>query len=279
MADGFDQIISDQCIGADGDTVWKQGWAGGTSSICSVYYNNIIFTQPDGGKGYNPNVITRSRTEFSSAFQLLLFNQRDLRGIGDLRIPGTEFYTDTQADMLASCIRTPGLCDLAFSNYCPSKTRFEISTNSQFLAFCGCRAPEDPNSMLDIRPQECDPLCTRVGTIPLQNPSTGLSLECESNICVINDISIQATQTSVGSVNFSQLCTGCTEISPCKCIVSDINLSENVLLNADVGTNLQKSCGDNSLCLVLSDTTGVLEPVDCSTVFENLGGTSEEQGV
>nr|QBK93621.1 MAG: transmembrane protein [Pithovirus LCPAC404] len=273
MIIGFNQAVSNRCMGLDGVELWTDAWSGGPISLCSSYYNNLVFTQQDGSRGYNPDRIERSREEFVPTFDLLLFTQRDERGVGDLRLQGTEFYTSMQAELLSACIHTPGLCDIALDDFCPTKTRTEIANNSAYLEFCGCHAPPDPETMLQIVPSECDPLCTRIGTIPLQNPVTGFSLECEVNVCVISDISIQATASSIGSVTFSQLCSGCTAANPCKCIVSDVNLPPGQFVNTD----LQNSCGTDSVCLVSSNVPGVLEPADCATVFANLSDVTTEK--
>ncbi len=216
------------CTGASGLDDWTDAW---NSNTCSNFYHNLILVKNDGSPGYNPGNLESSQQDFSEAFDFLLDNQD-----GDLQDPPT----NVQSDMLSACIFTPGLCDQALDSYCSTKTREEIVASQQLLAFCGCHAPTDP-ILKDIDPQ-CDPLCNRTGTIPLQDPMNGLALECNATVCVINDVTI-------GSI--SQLCSGCTDSQPCKCIIS--NVPEGL------DTSM---CGTDSICLE-PNSDGVLEPVPC----------------
>ena len=124
--------------------------------------------------------------------------------------------------------------------FCPTKTRDEIINDPQLLSFCGCHAPPDP--LLNGIDPQCDPLCNQLGTVPLQDPLTGLKLECNTTVCVINDVNL-------GSI--SQICSGCSESQPCKCIISNIPEGLDVSM-----------CGSDSVCLEPNES-GVLIPVDC----------------
>nr|QBK92623.1 MAG: transmembrane protein [Pithovirus LCPAC401] len=218
------------CIGLSGIDGWTNDW---NSGACSNLFHNLILVRNDGSPGYNPGNLEISQLGFSDAFDFLLSNQD-----GDIQDPPT----NVQSDMLSACIFTPGLCDQALDSFCSTKTREEITESQQLLAFCGCHAPIDP--LLEGIDPQCDPLCNQIGTIPLQNPMTGLALECNTTVCVINDVTLAS-----GSI--SQLCSKCTDSQPCKCIIS------NVPQGLDISM-----CGSDSICLE-PNNIGVLEPVPC----------------
>ena len=220
--------MNDDCTGVSGLDDWTNAWDSGT---CSSFYHNLILVRNDGSPGYNPGNLESSQQDFSDAFDFLLSNQG-----GDIQDPPT----NVQSDMLSACIFTPGLCDQALDSFCSTKTRDEIAGSQQLLSFCGCHAPTDP--ILEGIDPQCDPLCNQVGTIPLQDPMTGLALECNATVCVINDVTF-------GSI--SQLCSGCTDSQPCKCIIS------NVPQGLDTSM-----CGADSICFE-PNSIGVLEPVPC----------------
>ena len=161
------------CSGEGGIDVWTDGWDGGSLSTCSTFYHNLLFTLDDGSPGYNPGNLNVSQVVGRDAFEFLLDNQD-----GDIQDPPT----DSQDDILQACIFTPGLCDLGLQEYCPTKTRDEIMSNPELLSFCGCYAPTDP--LLEGIETQCDPLCNQTNTIPIQDPMTGLALQCDSNALI-----------------------------------------------------------------------------------------------
>nr|QBK93228.1 MAG: transmembrane protein [Pithovirus LCPAC403] len=230
------------CVGERGLDEWTDDWNNGT---CSDLYHNLLLVNNDGSPGYNPGNLTLVQDDFFEAFRFLLINQDDIQD------PPTE----SQTDLLNACLSTPGMCDEALDNFCPTKTREEIINSEQLLAFCGCHAP--PNPILSGVDPQCDPLCNQIGTIPLQDPNTGLVLRCDASVCVINNVTLQPGQGSI-----TQMCSGCTDAQPCKCFIS------NVPEGLDVSM-----CSSDSVCFK-SDENGIPMPVDCSTVINT---TTEEQ--
>lgn len=182
-----------------------------------------------------------------------------------ITVPGADGYNVFQETIRSTCIRLPGSCDPVLKNYCHScpdcGSREDISDSPATLAFCGCYAPA-PATSNNLTPQ-CDPLCTRIETIPLPD-NKGNSLRCNDNVCVINDITIQAAKSSIGTgtIDFRQVCNVCGS-GACKCIISGIDISET-LKSIGVTEDFEQLCGPDSTCLE-TQPDGVDKVVDCKS--------------
>lgn len=51
--------------------------------------------------------------------------------------------------------------------------------------------------------------------------------QCVFDLCVIVNITIEATNSSVGDITFNQRCPFCGGASNCRCVISDINIISN----------------------------------------------------
>ena len=148
-----------------------------------------------------------------------------------------------QRKILNMCLdpRLPQAC-IYFAPYCKDIPR------GQLVDYCGCfNAQPGPSSgdgnegSGNVYPAACDPLCHRVNTIQIGPP-------CPSNVCVIDDVSIQVANSSVRKgVNLTNLCPYCGDGNLCICIVSGVSVSEN-LLDVGIGTQINQYCGENSIC-------------------------------
>ena len=101
--------------------------------------------------------------------------------------------------------------------------------------FCGCYVPPDPVYLQYTlgSPQcalgtpgciigctagvsgctgqpACDPLCHRALTSQKANSSSGDFIKCPQNICVIDNVVINASNNVIpGGINFNNVCSGC----------------------------------------------------------------------
>jgi hypothetical protein len=106
---------------------------------------------------------------------------------------------------------------------------------------------------------ECDPLCTRQETIPLDD-GMGNFLQCKNDTCVIDDVSIEASRSTVGgTINFDQICNNC---NPCTCIISGINISETAGQVNQLKAEFNQFCGQDSICLKI-EPNGVDQTINC----------------
>jgi len=96
----------------------------------------------------------------------------------------------------------------------------------------------------------CDPGCklsTTVKRVP--DPTTGKPEECNSSICVINDVVInQVGGTSSKVPAFTQICPACTAENPCACQISGVSVT-GTLDAAGVGATYTQLCNaDTTTC-------------------------------
>lgn len=265
-----------------GDTASGQDWFNiWSDDACYDVYFNFIYAAPDNdNRQWDQENWAESQSDFVDIFNKYM-------GEGHpITIPGVSGYNSFQETLNSTCLRLPGVCDTALKAFCKGETtvppcencipsaeygcgvdcstREGIASNAGLVNFCGCYAPlPDVQAARDviIASPECDPLCTRIKTIKLDN-GQGASKMCNNNVCVISNVSIEANSSNVsGPVTFNQICNQCTE-GPCTCIISGIDLSQTGNDVPQLQTQFNQYCGDNSLCLQI-EPNGTDTPVDC----------------
>ena len=250
-----DQPTLQQCagVGLEGQA-WFNVW---NNDACYNVLYEQVFTTSTGGVGFNPEGYLIAQDTMDSVFAKYLMTNK-------ITSPGLEGYNVFQDTIQSTCTRLPGICDPSLEIYCHNcpdcGSRSDIAADPPTLAFCGCYAPP-PTVDPTILPQ-CDPLCTRIGTIPLPN-GKGEALQCNNSVCVIDDVSIQAAKSSIGSdsINFRQVCNTCGS-GPCTCIISGISITAT-LASIGVTSNFDQVCGPNSTCLE-TQPDGTDRVVDCA---------------
>lgn len=167
-------------------------------------------------------------------------------------------YSPFQDTLLTTCLdqRLPGACTTALNSFCSGYTRDQITQNNTLNNFCGCYTTPDPvyNSLSNFN-QACDPVCNRATTV--QTATNGVFNSCENTVCAISDVSVNLSQSEVGSINFSNVCPACPNNASCICYISGIDVNQT-LSDIGVGTQFNNLCGPNSLC----NTNGVWAPCD-----------------
>lgn len=114
--------------------------------------------------------------------------------------PGQEGYHPFQETIRQTCDRLPGVCDPVLKKLCDGCQRDEISQDPTTLRFCGCFAPSLGQVGDETISPQCDPLCVRNEVIRLPDPQTGNYLECNADVCVIDNVAINATESQVQGV-------------------------------------------------------------------------------
>lgn len=216
-------------------------------------------------------------------------------------VTSTQFniFQDT---LLSLCIdpTLPGICGEFLNNYCNGGsgftgfTRDQVNNSPILINFCGCYTPPDPtylqytlgspecnlgisgctagctagNTGCTGQPA-CDPLCHRALTSQKANNQTGFIITCPQTICVIDNTTINVTNSTVpGGVNFNTVCPGCGGSSGgdgCLCIVSGENVSSTVS-QIGVGTNFNQLCGANSVCIVEDSSGNIISQSSCTGI-------------
>lgn len=230
------------------DQDWINYWDTGTGCY-QAYYDQLYSL---GG---------RTRLDLAQ----LAIVQTDLKQIFDryrrhykLVEPGQTGYNPFLEVLYKFCTKLPGACDLALTGtggVCTGLTRDQIASNRVLLKFCGCVAPPPTDPNVQAPSPECDALCSRADTIKIVDtdplsPTYGLSKDCQSDICIIDQISIAATNAQIkGGLGFAQVCNTC-KTGSCKCIISTPDIKATA---SDLGidTRFIQVCGAQSQCFLL----------------------------
>jgi hypothetical protein len=233
---------------------WYEFWSSLNGNICLNEFASILYgaESSTGVRTYDPTQLQRVQDDMNNAFSVY----QQIHPITDVNSPG---FNPFQTTLISTCQGLPGLCDEFLNNYCTGCTRDQISLDINLLELCGCRAPL---SVYDIS-QPCDPLCNKVNTVQNIDSNNGVQLTCNTDVCVIDNININAANTTLGGgVIFSQLCGNC--VQNCTCIIASTNIN-GVLAQAGLTNAVQfdTACGGASMCYNTNPTTGALEQIAC----------------
>ena len=257
---------------------------------CPTVFSNAIFTNPNGMREYTQAGLTNAQT-----YATTLLNS--YYNLYKLTYPNSPGYNSFQVDLYNLCtdsINTPGLCQqylASDTSICKTKTYDQMSVDYNFTNWCSCFTPPTEQSKsvydsptgavitscsptptsLDIGNVPCYPLCHQIGSIQLYQPETGCRYECNSDVCIISDVTINQKDATGnrGSVNFTQVCPGCTTENECVCIISSSDLQDN-MNGLGIKSSFSQYCGYNANCYLI-DSTGNLQSVPCNT-FAGYGG-------
>jgi len=227
----------ENCRGENGNLMGY--WT--TSDTCWGLYYETMYSQ--GGRPiYNEDGFKTVASDVST----LIDNY--LKMGHSLTEPGLEGYNVFQDVLLRICNRYPGSCETKLVEYCSNNSSDVVVGNNGLINFCGCYTNQqeyDGNVS-----KQCQPLCNRVSNVKLPNGSGGI-ISCNDNVCVIDNVSIEASKTengksSTGNVSFTQVCR-CPE-GQCKCIIGSVNL-----YSITGQTEFRQVCGENSLCYSITD--------------------------
>lgn len=263
-------VIINNCVGLNPNiqgqklySYWK------TDDTCyNAFYEELYFSSNLPG--------ATIQYQYGSVFPLqfsvnILFN--NYISTNKFTTPGGEGYDQFQEVLFDFCRSFPGLCNLSLENLIcnnitgtPDEIRNKIASDSTLTKLCGCFSP-NPSNLALVTAKECDPLCTRIGTIPLNNVITGEALTCKSDICIINDVSVQATQSQVGGgVQISQVCSNCN--GNCKCILAGIDINT---LGSSIGLKGQFNayCDPRSQCFITDPKNPTITTATSCSILQN----------
>ena len=224
---------------------------------CITLYGDILYTAPDGTRAYNPSNLQRIQTDINT----LMTNYNSVYHKQFTSDTTATYYNSFQNQLLTLCESrsVTGGCDLFLTNYCSQYTRDQIQKDKTLVSLCGCYAPPEFSTV--TIPARCDPICHLSGTTQLADPCTGIVESCSNTVCVISDVNIALTDTTTG-IAFTQICPACSNVDPCTCIISGINIVDTVN-KSGVGATYTQYCGTNAQCFREDPATGVLTQVSC----------------
>lgn len=258
---------------------------------CPSAYAQFITTGPDNILEYNPVNQKEAQDYVNNLFDVYLSTNKLTDNV-------TADYNPFQNTLLDLCLdpRLPGICGQFLTGYCGGYTRDKVINSPVLINFCGCYTTPDPVYLTYTMGSAecvtggsgctagcmagdpgctgqpaCDPLCHRALTSQKAYDPTGNIITCPQNICVIDNITINAYETQVpGGINFNTVCPACGGSSGgdgCLCIVSGVNIS-STMSNIGVGSNFNFFCGSSSVCL-LEDSSGNITQTGCTGINPN----------
>lgn len=157
-------------------------------------------------------------------------------------------------------------CRKPLLELCSSYTRDDL-INPTIKQMCGCYLPDEFYSADIVR--SCDNVCSNISTINYYSNSEQLRpVECISNACIIDGVNIEAVNSNVGDITFTQLCPLCSGAANCQCIINDINI---ISKNSSLGKiDINQNCGSVSKCFSKTEN-GTQQEVDCDEYFAEFG--------
>lgn len=282
------QCIINNCSGGIGSgTQLFNYWL---ENNCPAAYAQAINTNPNGILEYNPNAQQVVQGKIVELFDTYFITNQ----LTD-DVTSTSF-NNFQTTLLSLCTdpTLPGVCTEFLNGYCSQFSRDQANNSPTLINFCGCYVPPDPiflqytlgspecnlgitgctagctagNTGCTGQPA-CDPLCHRALTSQKSNVQNGMLITCPQNICVIDNVTINVTESEVpGGINFNTVCSGCggaTGADGCLCIVSGVNISATTG-QIGIGTNFNQFCSGSSVCVVEDSSGNIISQGGCTGI-------------
>lgn len=253
-------------------TEWTNRW----NTDCINVFGNIINAERFDGNSTIRTFSLEGLAQVNEDFKYMWSRIYNATSGYKLTEPGQPGYHQFQPVLLDACRQNPGACESIQAYSCAILTRADIASSSSYVSLCGCYAPsivDDYGTSYAAVTTECDPLCSQQVSIRKVNkvsssPSFGRSPVCNASICVIDAVTIGASQSTTGGAQFSQVCPSCVQGSEegCKCIV---NFTSGNIMSVVGGqgsltdaVTFRQYC-PNATCLVVNSTTGSMSEVPC----------------
>lgn len=241
QAPGCDEPMRQYCSGADldvNDTSWTERW---TSGPCHQYLVNKLFYNSNQCSNVIPvpnlslstcNVRYDNLYSAEGMYTAKLLMQDVLNNYHNQE---SLFKNNDFTNLIFNNVCCPfgGVCDIGLDDICASVNTQVLESNPSLTKWCGCHLTlenyQNYSTMYNI-PQECTPMCNKDGVVGFGGPD-GNAIACERNICLIDNVSLNLTNTKVGdSVDFNQVCGACTG-GNCYCVISNttVNLNDSTV--------------------------------------------------
>lgn len=146
-------------------------------------------------------------------------------------------------DMCKNLYMSP-LCSEYLDGACKVYGRLQTLKHRSLSSMCGCRVKPDKLFLKYTKMANCDLLCNSVDTVQRIDMDTGKEDRCMADVCVINNMSINLSQSGVMG---DQLCGHCGK-DRCMCIISGVNV-ENVMGQTELTPVFNQYCSGNLVCI------------------------------
>lgn len=252
---------------------WKLYWQniGGFHRSCyEIFYEKIYSGK---NRTFNPEGFKNVQQDFNA-----IFDKYYAEGF-KISEPGKPGYNDFQTTLINTCSNNPqyqleGACQESAAKICKNYTLDQILKNKDLIKLCGCQVRSLPNiPEYNQVSQACDPLCTQEQVSKNRNSLTGEIDFCLTTVCVINNVAITASNSTIGGTQFTQICPQCTS-GGCVCIIDATVTDINQKIGINTETTFKQYCGGassngaNSLCIQIDPSTQKSTVVNCTDILE-----------
>ena len=170
-----------------------------------------------------------------------------------------------------------GKCKSNWARQCEVYQRSELE-NLSVQRTCACYLPDSEyqnQQGAQEFPRACDPFCAknRINGVNFFESSDSVTPEtCQTNICLIDNVTVEAINSDLGQIQFGELCGGCGGTGNCRCIISDINLLVN---NSKLDQiDFINDCPGGAICFA-KDQDGQNQEVPCESYFQEFNQKAE----
>jgi hypothetical protein len=257
------------------------GLTGAGNNPCSGVYPAYITNVTNGATGSQ----YQKSGKFSNAD-----NNCDvwINGKYTVDISGKVGYNGFLDTLLDACYNVPGACSQMQNYMCQNCTREQIFANPTVLKFCGCSVEATTgdtfySDALQNFDPVCDPICNRIETIKNINPITGNINQCNANVCVIDNVTINSIASSGITPTFNQVCPACADgQGNCICVIDvtfDSTISSIQGESGEGSLNSQPKFTQycpNSQCYVINPENNTYVPVECNSTLPKGNGPDVE---
>lgn len=164
-------------------------------------------------------------------------------------------YHEVQDVLYLVASKYPICMDGVLYDMCADTTASQLASSKELTWWCGCHMPpsvyEEYATQFGLR-KECSPMCTAEGTIPSVNAS-GEPDRCTQSVCIVDNVAVATSQSKVGDISISQICTHCKDKNSCRCIIDGVDIK---IKSSEVAGSLkavQELCGD-TICTIQNPT-------------------------
>ncbi len=256
-------------------TEWKAYWTDTAHVPCDVVFNRLLYPPGETKRAFNPVGFRQATDDFDYMFSQYFGpgGAPDGKGGHQLTLPGLPGYDSFQEILLNACtlpqFAIQGVCQAAAEKMCLKCERDEAIASAPVLRLCGCNVFSLNPVAYEELPRECDPLCAQALVSKIRDRTSGEVGQCIANVCVINDVSIAAARSTIGGINFTQVCPQCSQAQQCKCIV-DASIPNAEVVGLVDPVIFRQYCGTDSMCLTIDKDTQTSIPVPCDIAIAPL---------
>lgn len=125
---------------------------------------------------------------------------------------------EAEQNILDVCKTYVGSCEQTQYNMCGLCNSQQVSGNYGLIRFCGCVTPVVTGSQYEKI--ACTSLCDN--SVALKVLENGVPQKCNQAVCVMDQLSIQAVNTTFSNTTITQICGNCID-QGCKCFI-DVGL-------------------------------------------------------